>query len=58
MAYLKVGKWRECVLRVEYRKYRKTEARASLGVQFVGHASRRVYDICKFRSARTGTKKK
>ena len=61
MAYHKVGKWRECVLRVEYRKYRKTEARGSLGVQFVGYTSRlwwdRVYDICKFRSARTGIKK-
>ena len=57
MADLKVWKWRECVSRVEYRKYRKTEAWASLGVQFVGHASHlwwdRVGDICKFRSART-----
>ena len=60
MAYLKVQKWHECVLHVEYRKYRKTEAWASVGVKFVGHASRLwwdgVCDKCKFRSARTGIK--
>ena len=60
MAYLKVWKWCECVLRVEYWKYRKTEAWASLEMQFVGHASHLwwdgVCDICKFQSARTGIK--
>ena len=60
IAYLKVQKWRKCVLHVEYQNYRKTEVRASLGVQFVGHAfllwSDRVCNICKFRSARTGIK--
>ena len=57
MIYLKVWK---CTLPVEYRKYRKTEAWASLGVQFIGHASRLWWDgvcnICKFWSARTGIK--
>ena len=60
MAYLKVRKWRECVLRLEHRKYEKTEAWASLGSHFVGHASRVWWDgvcnICKFQSARTGIK--
>ena len=40
MAYLEVQKWRKSILCVEYRKYRKTEAWASLGVRFVGHTSR------------------
>ena len=35
MAYLKVLKWCECILHVEYQKDRKTEAWVSLGVQFV-----------------------
>ena len=60
MANLKVRKWRECALHVEYRKYRKTEAWALLGVQFVGHAFRLWWDgvcnICKFWSARTSIK--
>ena len=60
MAHLKVRKRCECVLRVEYRKYRKTEAWALLGVQFVGQASRlwrdRVNDRCEFQSARTDIK--
>ena len=42
------------------RSIEKTEAWASLGVQFVGHASclwwDRVCDICKFQPARTGIK--
>ena len=52
MAYLKVQKWHECVLHVEYREYRKMETWALLGVQFVGYASclwwDRVCNICKF----------
>ena len=39
MAYLKVRKWHEFILSIEYQKYKEMEAWASLGVQFVGHVS-------------------
>ena len=54
MAYVEVKKWCKCILRVKYRKYRKTELWASLGVQFVSPASRL---ICKFRSAKNWYKR-
>ena len=61
MAYLKVQNECKCVLRMEYRMYRKrTEAWVFLGVQFVGHSSHLwwdgVCDICKFQPAWTGIK--
>ena len=54
MAYLEVQKWCECILHVDYRKYRKMEAWALLGVQFVGPASRL---ICKLRLAKNQYKR-
>ena len=60
MACFKVQKEHECVFRVEYRKYEKTEAWTFLGVQFVGHAFRLwwdgFWDICKFRPTGTDIK--
>ena len=56
----KFEKWCECVLHVEYRKYRKTEAWPSLGMQFVSHVSCLWWDgvcnICKFHTAWTSIK--